>query len=100
MKKIGFAAAVASGIGAALIGLTGPALAAPTGTGDALDTIARLQREGYTVVVNRIGNAPLQNASVVAIRDGQTFLRTDNGVAGANHPTTQVLNKTVYVDVK
>ena len=41
--------------------------AAPTAGDNALDTIQRLKSEGYTVIVNRIGNAPLDQAKVIAV---------------------------------
>lgn len=99
MKKIGFAAALAGGAAAALIGLAGPAQAAPTGPGSAQDTISELQAQGYTVIVNRTGSTPLDKATVVAVRPGQTFSRTDSGNPGDSLQTT-VTDKTVYVDVK
>ena len=101
MKKFGFAAAVVSGLAAAVIGLAAPAVAAPTGPGDAQQTIDVLRAQGYTVIVNRIGTAPLDHADVVAVRPGQTYSRTDTGLPGAgNDISTIVTNKTVYVDVK
>ena len=101
MKKFGFAAAVVSGLAAAVIGLAAPAAAAPTGPGDAQQTIDVLRAQGYTVIVNRIGTAPLEQADVVAVRPGQTYSRTDTGLPGAgNDISTIVTNKTVYLDVK
>jgi hypothetical protein len=101
MKKFGFAAAVVSGLAAAIVGLAAPAVAAPTGPGDAQQTIDVLRAQGYTVIVNRIGTAPLEQADVVAVRPGQTYSRTDTGVPGAgNDIYTTVTDKTVYVDVK
>ena len=101
MKKFGFAAAVVSGLAAAVIGLAAPAVAAPTGPGDAQQTIDVLRAQGYTVIVNRIGTAPLEHADVVAVRPGQTYTRTDTGHPGAgNDIFTTVMDKTVYVDVK
>jgi hypothetical protein len=98
MKKIGAAAAM---VGAALIGLAAPSVAAPTGPGNAQQTINELQAQGYTVIVNRIGTAPLDQATVVAIRRGHTYSRTDTGVPGAGSTIyTTVIDKTVYVDVK
>jgi hypothetical protein len=99
MKKFGFATLAASAMTAGLIGLAAPALAAPTGPGNAQETINELQGQGYTVVVNRIGNAPLDQASVVAVRHGQEFTQTDSATPGDSFGT-RVLNKTVYVDVK
>ena len=101
MTKFGFAATIVSGLAAAIIGLAAPAVAAPTGPGSAQQTISELQAQGYTVIVNRVGNAPLDQATVVAVRPGQTYSRTDSGVPGAgNDIYTTVTNKTVYVDVK
>ena len=40
-------------------------------------------------------------ATIVAVRPGQTYSRTDTGVPGAgNDIYTTVTDKTVYVDVK
>ncbi|MFG1934743.1 hypothetical protein ACGFK1_29510 [Mycobacterium sp. NPDC048908] len=101
MKKFGIAASIVGGTAAAIIGLAAPAAAAPSGPGSAAQTINELQADGYTVIVNRIGTTPLDQATVVAVRPGQTFSRTDTGVAGAgNDIFTTVTDKTVYVDVK
>ncbi|MDT5282141.1 MAG: hypothetical protein QOJ20_3336 [Mycobacterium sp.] len=101
MKKFGFAATIVGGLAAAVIGLAAPAAAAPTGPGDAQQTIDVLRAQGYTVIVNRIGTAPLEQADVVAVRPGQTYSRTDTGLPGAgNDIYTTVTDKTVYIDVK
>ena len=53
------------------------------------------------MIVNRIGSTPLDEASVVAVRPGQTYSRTDSGVPGADDDVvTTVTGKTVYVDVR
>src|ERR1700694_1636271 len=109
MKKFGFAApavsgltaTIAGGLAAAIIGLAAPAAAAPTGPGDAQQTISELQAQGYTVIVNRTGAVPLDQATVVAVRPGETLSRTDRGRPGAgNRLPTTAPNKTVYVAVK
>ena len=101
MKKFGFATVLASGLIAAFLGFAGPADAAPSGPGNAQQTISELQAQGYNVIVNRIGGTPLEAATVVAVRPGQTFSRTDSGVPGAGDDVvTTVTDKTVYVDVK
>jgi hypothetical protein len=99
MKKFGFATLLAGGLTAAILGLAAPADAAPTGPGNAQDTINQLQADGYNVVVNRVGTTPLDQATVVAVRPGQTYSRTDSGNPGDSLQTT-VTDKTVYVDVK
>ncbi|MBU9765315.1 hypothetical protein FR943_15860 [Mycobacterium sp. TNTM28] len=99
MMKLGFATALVGAAAAAVIGLATPAQAAPSGPGNAQETISELQAQGYKVVVNHIGSTPLDKASVVAVRPGQTFTRTDSGNPGDSFET-QVVAKTVYVDVK
>ena len=60
-----------------------------------------LQAEGYHVIVNKLGSAPLDQSTVIAVRPGQTYSRTDSGVAGAGSSlVTTVTDKTVYVDVE
>lgn len=99
MTKLSFAAALAGGAAAALIGLAAPAQAAPSGPGNAQQTISDLQAQGYNVIVNRVGSTPLNQASVVSVRKGQTYSHTDRGTPGDDRETT-ITGKTVYVDVK
>ena len=99
MKKLGLATVAASGLAAAILGLAAPAAAAPSGPGSAQETINDLKADGYNVIVNRVGGAPLDQATVVAVRPGQTYSRTDSGNPGDSLATT-VTDKTVYVDVK
>src|SRR3954454_18320436 len=99
MKKFGFAALLAGGLTVAVLGLAAPAGAAPTGPGNAQDTINQLQADGYNVIVNRIGATPLDQATVVAVRPGQTYSRTDSGAPGYSIATT-VAREPIYVDVK
>ena len=99
MKKIGLATIAASGLAAAILGLAAPAGAAPTGPDNAQETINELQADGYHVIVNRVGTTPLEQATVVAVRPGQTYSRTDSGNPGDSLATT-VTSKTVYVDVR
>lgn len=80
------------GLAAAVIGMAAPATAAPQGPGSAAQTIGELQSQGYTVIVNRLGSTPLDQASVVAVRPGPNFSRSDI--------LSAVTKRTVYVDVK
>jgi hypothetical protein len=101
MKKFTVATLAASGLAAAILGLAAPADAAPTGPGNAEDSVKVLEAQGYHVIVNRLGSTPLDQATVVAVRPGQSYSRTDSGVAGAgNHLITTVTGKTVYIDVR
>ena len=97
MNRFGYAAAMTSGLAAAIIGFAAAAHAAPDGPANAQQTISQLQTDGYTVIVNRLGATPLDEAAVVAVRPGQTFVRTD---PSGDSVVTTVTSKTVYVDVK
>ena len=99
MKKIGLATIAAGGLAVAVLGLAAPAGAAPTGPGNAQETINDLQADGYNVIVNRVGTTPLEHATVAAVRPGQVYSRTDSGNPG-DSLTTTVTSKTVYVDVR
>lgn len=99
MKKFGLATIVAGGLTAATLAMAASAVAAPTGPGSAQDTIDALKADGYNVIVNRVGGTPLEQATVIGVRPGQTYTRTDSGNPGDSLATT-VTGKTVYVDVK
>ena len=98
MKKFGYATVLAGGLAAAVIGLASPAGAAPSGPDNAQDTISQLEAQGYHVVVNRLGSTPLDQATVVAVRPGQTHETIDS--RGGGSIKTTVTSQTVYVDVK
>ena len=102
MNRFGFATAIVSGLAAAIIGLAVPSVAAPTGSTNAEQTIGQLKSQGYTVIVNRLGNAPLDQAEVVAVRRGQTYTHIDAGVPvlGSQRNFATVQDNVVYVDVK
>jgi hypothetical protein len=100
IKSFAFATLAAGTLVAASLGLVAPAVAAPSGPGTAQDTVNSLQASGVNVVLNKVGNAPLEQCTVTAVRPGQTYSHTDSGVPGANHPVTTVTNQTVYVDLR
>jgi hypothetical protein len=101
MRNFAFSAIAAGALSAAALGLAGPANAAPSGSTTADQTVSQLQSQGYSVILNKVGAAPLSQCSVSSIRPGQTFSRTDSGVPGAgNDIVTTVTDKTVYVDVR
>ena len=73
----------------------GTAAAAPTGPSAVDDTVRTLEAEGYNVMVNRTGAAPLSQCVVDAVRPGQTHLTTDSG----DDLDKKVTSRTVYLDV-
>ena len=107
MNAFGITTITATALAAGFLGLAAPALAAPTGAGNAQDTISSLEDQGYKVIVNRQSNAPLSEASVVSIGEGATFshTNTNNGNQGGYGPNADNQfapqnTMTVYVNVK
>ena len=91
----------AGAIAVAAVGLAGAANAAPSGPTTASQTVSNLQAQGFHVILNKIGTAPLDQCVVNAVRPGQTYSRMDSGAPGAmNDIVTTVTAKTVYVDVE
>lgn len=84
----------------AALGLAGVANAAPSGPVTASETVSSLQADGFHVVLNKIGTAPLDSCVASGVRPGPTFARVDSGAPGAGSSiVTTVTSKTVYVDV-
>ncbi len=102
MMKFGLATIAAGCLAAAVLGHAGAADAATTtGPGTAGDTVSALQAQGYHVIVNKLGSAPLDQSTVIAVRPGPTYSRTDSGAAGAGTGlVTTVTERTIYVDVR
>jgi len=99
MKNLTIATAAAAGFAAAVLGLAAPAVAAPS-AGNATDTISQLEADGNRVVVNRLSDAPLSQASVVSVQPGADLRGT---TWDADHDTTyqnSIIGKVYYVDVR
>ncbi len=100
MTKTFVLAGIATGLVSAALTLAGPAVAAPTGSGDANATITALEDQGNRVVVTRLSSTPLQEASIVSIthgpnvRQGVPFATSQ----GDNFRSTSY--QTVYVTVE
>jgi len=88
--------AVAGALAAGALGLTGPAMAAPTGP-SVEDTVQRLEDSGYNVIVNKTGAAPLSGCTVASVRQGQTHETVDS--RGGGSLNTTLISETAYVDV-
>jgi hypothetical protein len=107
MKKFGFATITATALTAGVLGLAAPAFAAPTGAGNAQDTISSLEDQGYHVVVNRLSQTPLADANVVSVGKGPTFTTTNTNAgndggygAQADRNSAPENTTTVYVNVR
>jgi hypothetical protein len=54
----------------------GLAMAEPTQVGNAYATIGTLEGEGYDVIIDRVGSAPLNQCIVTSVRNPQEQTRT------------------------
>lgn len=100
MRKLTTRATVAGALAAVMFSSVGTANAAPTGPQTADQVIGQLRSQGYHVILNRVGTAPLDRCTVTAVRPGHTYSRTDSGVPGAgNDIVTTVTDMTAFVDV-
>jgi hypothetical protein len=100
MTKFPITALTASVLSAAGLTLAATAVAAPTGPSSVDQTVNQLKADGYSVIVNRVGAASVDQCTVGAVRPGQTYSRTDSGTPGAQDDIhTTVAGKTVFVDL-
>ncbi|MDW5610951.1 hypothetical protein [Mycolicibacterium sp. D5.8-2] len=99
MKNLTIATAIAAGLSAAVLGLAAPAVAAPTG-GNADATISQLEAQGHRVVVNRLSDAPLSQASVVGIHKGGDIRSTVRDDFNDRTYQNTITGSLYYVDVK
>lgn len=91
--------AMTTAIGAAftILTLAPRAEAAPSRTDSAEETVKALQREGYKVILNRVGSLPLGECIVSAIRPGRQVTRTSSL---SDDVVEEVLYTTIYVDAR
>ena len=100
MTKFTVATTAAAGLAAAVLGLAAPAVAAPSSGGNADNTISQLEADGHRVIVNRLSDTPLSEATVVAVQPGPALRGTvpngDDDSVRQNVITGQVY----YLDVR
>jgi hypothetical protein len=89
-------------LGAAALALalmqTAVATAQPAGSGDAEQTISRLEAEGYDVIVDRVGSGDLSQCEVTSVRHPQILTQTIvTGHDRNRKVVTVVVSKTIHV---
>ena len=92
-------AAAAAGLSAAVLGLAAPAVAAPSGSGDAQQTVSQLEAQGNRVIVNRQGSAPLAQSNVVNVRQGNAIQEYVWDAQG-DRKVLETTGHVVFVDVR
>jgi hypothetical protein len=98
---IGLAAAAAAILPPPLVGATG---AADTSAADtsAADTITHWQHQGYTVNIDRVGTAPLDECKVTSVRNPITITRLNREDRSAGHVgdlVPIVVSKTIKISL-
>ena len=73
------------------------AQAAPSGIGSAQDTVNELENNGFKVVLNKMGAAPLDHRTVDSVRPGETVTRPAQYGSGL---VNQIVYQTVYLTAK
>jgi len=100
MKNLTITTVIAAALTGAFLGLASPALAAPTGAGNADDTISRLEAQGNRVIVNKLSDAPLSDASVVSVKQGSPIRGTVQDDFNDRTYQQTVTGYVYYVDVR
>jgi hypothetical protein len=76
VMRTGWGVAATLAAASVLLAPAGLAIAEPTQAGNAYATIGTLEGEGYDVIVDRVGNAPINQCIVTSVRNHQTQTRT------------------------
>jgi hypothetical protein len=96
-NSLTFVTAAGTGIIALAVGLSAGAQAAPSGIGSAQDTVNELESNGFNVVLNKMGEGPLDQCTVASVRPGTTVIRpVQNGSALVN----RIVYQTVYLTAR
>jgi hypothetical protein len=96
--RTGWSVAATITAASVLLAPAGLATAEPTQNANAYQTIGVLEDEGYDVIIDRVGNAPLNQCVVTSVRNPQTQTRTFwVGEGKQRRLITVVVNRTINV---
>jgi hypothetical protein len=96
--RTGWSVAATIAAAGVLLAPAGLATAEPTQNANAYQTIGVLEDEGYDVIIDRVGNAPLNQCVVTSVRNPQTQTRTFwVGEGKQRRLITVVVNRTINV---
>ncbi len=65
----------------------------------AVGTIAQLEKDGFTIALDRVGTNPVDKCRVNNVWGPNIETRTDRSNPGSTHPETIVLSKTINVSL-
>ncbi|MFV8050032.1 hypothetical protein [Mycobacterium sp. 48b] len=90
-------------VGVAVLGVMGGSTAIASAEETAQETINRLQSEGYTVTIDKIGTAPLDQCTVTSVRNPQRVSQlvpyVGPGLGGDRILVPSVTSQTVSVSL-
>ncbi|UBV18554.1 hypothetical protein [Mycolicibacterium fortuitum] len=92
-------ATVASIAAALAFATPGTAAAAPTGQTSAQATISDLEAQGFRVILNKVGNAPMDKCTVTAVRQGTDVKHSWVQRGPTGNVNNLVRYTTAYVDL-
>jgi hypothetical protein len=100
VMRTGWGVAATVAAAGVVLAQAGLAMADPVQPGNAYQTIGQLQDEGYDVIIDRVGNAPLNQCIVTSVRNPQTQTRTFWVGQGKDRElVTVVVNRTINVSL-
>ncbi|MGA5540349.1 hypothetical protein ACPCIR_00730 [Mycobacterium sp. NPDC051198] len=76
-----------------------PAYAAPSGQTSAQSTISDLEAQGFRVILNKVGNAPIDQCTVTAVRQGTDVKHSWVQRGPTGNVNNLVRYTTAYVDL-
>ncbi len=90
-------------VGVAVLGVMGGSTAIASAEETAQQVISRLQSEGYTVTIDKIGTAPLEHCTVTSVRNPQQVTQlvpyVGPGLGGDRILVPSVTSQTVSVSL-
>lgn len=90
---------IASAVAALGWGSAAPALAVSNGQDSAQETISELEAQGIRPILNKVGNAPIELCSVIAVRQGTAVKHSWVQRGPTGNVNNLVRYKTAYVDL-
>lgn len=98
-SKIAGSMVVVVAVAAVGWGLAVPAGALPNGQSSAQATISELEARGVRPILNKVGNAPLEECTVIAVRQGTAVKHSWVQRGPTGNVNNLVRYKTAYVDL-
>lgn len=97
--RIATSVVIASTLAAVVWGAAVPARAATKDPSSAQETISELEAQGIRPILNKVGNAPIELCTVIAVRQGTAVKHSWVQRGPTGNVNNLVRYKTAYVDL-